>query len=98
MKKYQSIQRTVCAFICSLSIVSVLAGCSSNAKVDEKLIQNTHRVENQVGSDDGYEGVICPQLDAEYTQSEADQKKYDPIMQDILENGIDTEKELQTGL
>ena len=83
----------------TLGAAAVLSGCATNATGKEAAVSMSKpKVTVQAGATEDYTGVVGPTLNAVYVQSEADAKKYEPIMKDILENGLDTERELQTGL
>lgn len=83
----------------TLGAAAVLSGCATNAAGQNAAgSMQKPKVTVQAGAVEDYNGVVGPTLKAVYVQSEEDAKKYDPIMQDILENGLDTERELQTGL
>ncbi|MBR0164331.1 MAG: hypothetical protein IJQ12_06640 [Lachnospiraceae bacterium] len=83
----------------TLGAAAVLSGCTTNAAGKEAAVSmQKPKVTVQAGATEEYQGVVGPTLKAVYVQSDADEKKYGPIMQDIMENGLDTERELQTGL
>ena len=83
----------------TLGAVAVLGGCAANGSgKDAAAIMRKPAVNFQAGATEDYTGVVGPTLKAVYVQSEADAKKYEPIMKDIMENGLDTERELQSGL
>ena len=83
----------------TLGATYVLSGCAANA-AGQNVASSMQKpkVTVQAGATEDYNGVVGPTLNAVYVQSKEDAQKYEPIMQDILENGLETERELQTGL
>ena len=83
----------------TLGAAALLSGCAQNgAGKDAAARMSPPTVKFEAGASDDYRGIASPTLETIYVQSPEEEKKYGEIMQDILENGIDTERELQTGL
>ena len=60
--------------------------------------QGKTAVRYEVGAAAYYKVVKNPTLDAVYVQTQAEAEKYEPVMQHIRENGLNSERKLQTGL
>lgn len=77
----------------------LMAGCSKHPEGESAARKaQPPKLETQVGYDENYEGVVNPTLDAHYTQSKEEEEKYGKIMEDIMKNGLNKDRELQTGL
>ncbi len=48
--------------------------------------------------DSEYRGIADPQLEAVYLQTEEERERYEPIMQQLFENGLDVEGETISGI
>ncbi len=55
-------------------------------------------VNNEVGAVESYAGVIKPTLEANYVQTSEEAARYGAEMADIIENGLNTERKLQSGI
>ena len=83
----------------TLGAAALLSGCAQNGAGKEAAARMSRpAVKFEAGASEEYRGIASPTLEAVYVQSPEEEEKYGEIMQDILENGIDTERELQTGL
>lgn len=87
------------ALALSLGCALFLTGCGANEKgvqAAKKAAGTT--VRNEVGFEDSYTGVVDPQLEANYVQSDAEARKYGAEMENILKNGLGADRELQSGI
>ena len=79
--------------------IAVLASCSASekgVKAAKKATEAT--VTTQVGSVESYTGVVNPTLDANYHQTPEEAQRYGAQMEEILTNGSDADRVLQSGI
>lgn len=79
------------ALALAFGAAALLGACSDTG-------QSKAAVRYEVGAAADYKGVKDPKLEAVYVQTAAEAEKYEPVMQHIRENGLNSERKLQTGL
>ncbi len=94
-------RKTMVVMLLVLTHVCVffLNGCAVSEKGAEAARKAKETaVETQVGAAEEYNGVVGPTLEANYYQSDAEEKEYGTEMERIMKEGLDTERELQSGI
>lgn len=79
--------------------ITMLASCSASekgVKAAKKATEAT--VTTQVGSVESYTGVVNPTLEANYHQTPEEAQRYGAQMEEILTNGSDADRVLQSGI
>ncbi len=98
MKKTQKnmvLMLLIITYICAI----FLNGCAvSEGGVQAARKAKETAVETKVGAVEEYNGVVGPTLEANYYQSDAEEKEYGTEMERIMKEGLDTERELQSGI
>ena len=80
------------AMVLAFGAAALLGACGDGAG------QRKTAVRYEVGAAADYSGVKNPTLDAVYVQTAAEAEKYEPVMREIRENGLNSKRKLQTGL
>ena len=81
------------AMALAFGAAALLGACGENVAGQGKAA-----VRYEVGAAADYKGVKDPTLEAVYVQTPAEAQKYDPIMKEIRENGLGTDRKLQSGI
>lgn len=81
------------AMALAFGAAALLGACSENTAGQGKAA-----VRYEAGAAADYNGVKNPTLEAVYVQTPAEAEKYEPIMREIRENGLNSKRKLQTGL
>ncbi|MGN0307881.1 MAG: hypothetical protein ACI4DN_06675 [Lachnospiraceae bacterium] len=98
MKKQGRISLVI-MLVMALTCTSLLTGCGSTEKGEQAARKAVGTaVVNEAGAVGDYNGIVGPTLEAVYTQTEEEAKKYDAEMKNIMENGLGADRELQSGI
>ena len=81
------------AMALAFGAAALLGACGENVAGQSK-----QAVRYEVGAAADYKGVKEPKLEAVYVQTPAEAQKYEPIMQEIRENGLGAKRKLQSGI
>ena len=79
------------ALALAFGAAALLGACSDTG-------QSKAAVRYEAGAAADYNGVKNPTLEAVYVQTPSEAEKYEPIMREIRENGLNSKRKLQTGL